>query len=67
MLNGKINLTWAFELGFNKMIFSSNLGIDFDVYYRYTGDHIGFYSSLYFWKYGFEFNVYNINHEKDEI
>lgn len=63
MKHGMITEHIAFEIGFNKMISSDQFGLTFDMYCRYRGDHTGFFFMVYIWKYGFEFNIYDIRHE----
>ena len=65
MIKGMLTKLIAYEIGFNKMFYSSNIGIDFQCYYRYEGDHKGFFFNVYLLTYGFEFNIYDIRHDED--
>ena len=62
MIHGLITKDVAYEIGFNKMISSTSMGIYFELAYRYDVDHAGFFFRVYLWKYGFEFNIYKTTH-----
>ena len=64
MFNKLITKDVACEIGFNKMISSTSIGIHFELAYRYDVDHAGFFFCVYLWKYGFEFNIYKTTHRE---
>jgi hypothetical protein len=67
MFNGKITENIAFEIGFNSWISCRSVGMNMNIEYRFEGDHKGFFSSFYICGFGFEFNIYDIRHEVDEM
>ena len=50
----------SLEIGFNRIDKEANSA---NIEYRARGDHRGFYSSIYIYGFGFEFNIYDIRHE----
>jgi hypothetical protein len=67
MTYGMFSKHLAFEIGFNKILSSDQFGMMFDVSIRRNTDHPGVFFMFYIWKFGFEFNIYDIRHREDII
>lgn len=61
MISKYITKNILFEIGF-VVIDKGNIGITFDMNYRYNCDTKGFFFMLYICRVGFEFNIYGVKH-----
>ena len=62
MISKMLSKYICLEAGFNRINKEANW-IEFK--FQPDGDHRGFYSSIYIYGFGWEFNIYDVRHEEE--